>query len=95
MDWWKDARKEGVGNGKLDLEAGTLMTYTNWTQWRNQMTIMKIMPILHLSWGTGSWNDLSNRAKPDPSSPYYPQDYIVEYGGMPGDPVLQISQRVL
>jgi hypothetical protein len=24
-------RKEGVGNGKLDLEAGTLMTYSNWT----------------------------------------------------------------
>jgi hypothetical protein len=39
---------------------------------------------------TGSWNDLSNTGDPDPNSPYYPQGYIVEYGGMPGDPI-QIS----
>jgi hypothetical protein len=40
---------------------------------------------------TGSWNDLSNTGDPDPNSPYYPQGYIVEYGGMPGDPIIQIS----
>jgi gliding motility-associated-like protein len=40
---------------------------------------------------SGSWNDLSNTGDPNPSSPYYPQGYIVEYGGMPGDPILQIS----
>ncbi|MBF2709570.1 Ig-like domain-containing protein [Flavobacterium soyangense] len=37
----------------------------------------------------GSWNDLSNTG--EPSGNYQPKGYIVEYGGMPGDPILQIS----
>lgn len=37
----------------------------------------------------GSWNDLSDTG--DTSGSYQPKGYIVEYGGMPGDPVLQIS----
>lgn len=36
----------------------------------------------------GSWNDLPVNGS---GAPYVPQGYIVEYGGMPGDPVLQIS----
>lgn len=36
----------------------------------------------------GSWNDLPNSGS---TGDYAPQGYIVEYGGMPGDPVLQIS----
>lgn len=38
---------------------------------------------------TGSWNDLSNTGAT--SGPFQPKGYIVEYGGMPGDPTLQIS----
>jgi gliding motility-associated-like protein len=37
----------------------------------------------------GSWNDLSNTGAT--SGDYQPKGYIVEYGGMPGDPVLKIS----
>ncbi|HKO78247.1 MAG TPA: T9SS type B sorting domain-containing protein [Flavobacterium sp.] len=37
----------------------------------------------------GSWNDLSNTG--DISGNYQPKGYIVEYGGTPGDPVLQLS----
>lgn len=37
----------------------------------------------------GSWNDLSNVG--NPSGDYQPKGYIVEYGGSPGDPILQIS----
>lgn len=37
----------------------------------------------------GAWNDLSNTG--DTSGNYQPKGYIVEYGGMPGDPVLHIS----
>ena len=37
----------------------------------------------------GSWNDLSNVG--GASGDYQPKGYIVEYGGMPGDPVLNIS----
>ncbi|MDC6406125.1 MULTISPECIES: C-type lectin domain-containing protein [Maribacter] len=36
----------------------------------------------------GSWNDLPNGGG---SGAYAPQGYVVEYGGMPGDPVLNIS----
>jgi hypothetical protein len=39
----------------------------------------------------GSWNDLSNTGDPNPNSLYHPQGYIVEYGGTPGDPILNIS----
>jgi hypothetical protein len=38
---------------------------------------------------SGSWNDLSNTGAA--SGSYQPQGYVVEYGGMAGDPVLQIS----
>ncbi|WP_164975206.1 T9SS type B sorting domain-containing protein [Lutibacter sp. HS1-25] len=37
----------------------------------------------------GSWNDLSNTG--GASGDYQPKGYIVEYGGMPGDPVLNLS----
>lgn len=37
----------------------------------------------------GSWNDL--KITGDTSGNYQPKGYIVEFGGMPGDPVLQIS----
>jgi gliding motility-associated-like protein len=41
----------------------------------------------------GSWNDMSNTG--EPSGNYQPKGYIVEYGGMPGDPVLQISASTI
>ena len=37
----------------------------------------------------GSWNDLSNTGAS--SGDFQPKGYIVEYGGMPGDPILNIS----
>ncbi|MFC4721319.1 T9SS type B sorting domain-containing protein [Geojedonia litorea] len=36
----------------------------------------------------GSWNDLPNQGG---GGDYFPQGYIVEYGGMPNDPVVDIS----
>ena len=38
---------------------------------------------------SGSWNDLPNVTQP--SGPYQAKGYVVEYGGMPGDPDLKIS----
>jgi hypothetical protein len=38
---------------------------------------------------TGSWNDLSDAGST--SGDYQPKGFIVEYGGMPGDPILHIS----
>jgi len=37
----------------------------------------------------GSWNDLTNTGAS--SGNYQPQGYVVEYGGMPGDPTLNIT----
>nr|WP_288834165.1 T9SS type B sorting domain-containing protein [uncultured Flavobacterium sp.] len=37
----------------------------------------------------GAWNDLSNDG--DPPGNYHPTGYIVEYGGMPGDPIVDLS----
>lgn len=37
----------------------------------------------------GSWNDLSDTG--NTSGNYQPKGYIVEYGGMPGDPIINIS----
>ncbi len=37
----------------------------------------------------GSWNDLTNTGAT--SGNYQPQGYVVEYGGMPGDPVLSLT----
>ncbi|MCK0192373.1 C-type lectin domain-containing protein [Arenibacter sp. F20364] len=37
----------------------------------------------------GSWNDLTNTGAS--SGNYQPQGYVVEYGGMPGDPTLSIT----
>ena len=39
----------------------------------------------------GSWNDLSNTGETDPSNPFHPQGYVVEFGGLPGDPVINLS----
>jgi gliding motility-associated-like protein len=40
----------------------------------------------------GSWNDLPNAGS---GGDYAPMGYIAEYGGMPGDPVLQISASTM
>lgn len=37
----------------------------------------------------GSWNDLTNTGAT--SGDYQPQGYVVEYGGMPGDPILNLT----
>jgi len=42
---------------------------------------------------SGSWNDLSNTG--GTSGDYQPKGYIVEYGGTPGDPILNISASTL
>ena len=36
----------------------------------------------------GSWNDLKHNG--DPPGDFHPKGYMVEYGGMPGDPILNI-----
>jgi gliding motility-associated-like protein len=70
---------------------GTTPNYANWNNSepnnsRNEDYAHVTAPGIGLP---GSWNDLSNTG--DPSGNYQPKGYIVEYGGMPGDPILTIS----
>lgn len=39
----------------------------------------------------GSWNDLTVTGSTDSSNPYHPQGYIVEFGGMPNEPEINLS----
>ncbi len=39
----------------------------------------------------GSWNDLPNAGEVNVTSPYHPQGYLVEFGGMPNDPDINLS----
>lgn len=39
----------------------------------------------------GSWNDLPITGEIDANSPYHPKGYIVEFGGMDGDPNINVS----
>ncbi|MBF8151371.1 T9SS type B sorting domain-containing protein [Winogradskyella sp. F6397] len=39
----------------------------------------------------GAWNDLANTGAADIYSPYHPQGYIVEYGGMPNESEINLS----
>ena len=40
----------------------------------------------------GSWNDLPiDSGATDPSNPYYPRGYIIEFGGMPDEPEISLS----
>jgi gliding motility-associated-like protein len=39
----------------------------------------------------GSWNDLAVTGDPNPSSDYHPQGYIVEFGGLPNEPQINLS----
>ena len=42
----------------------------------------------------GSWNDLPNDGDTDPNSAYHPKGYIVEFGGFPGEPEINLSASV-
>ena len=39
----------------------------------------------------GSWNDLGNTGDTDINSPYHPQGYLVEFGGLPNEPEISLS----
>mgnify|MGYP003648138095 CR=1 FL=1 len=102
-----DAETEGVwkwvtgpeglangGNGTIfwnGLANGSTPNYANWnTTEPNQAGNEDYAHITAPGVGIkGSWNDLKESG--DSSGPYQPKGYIVEYGGMAGDPVLQIS----
>lgn len=98
-----DAETEGVWKWVTGPEAGTVFWYglsdgytPNFAFWNanepNQY-LNREEDYAHITAPNvgipGSWNDLTNTG--DDSGDFQPKGYIVEYGGMPGDPELNIS----
>ncbi|WP_111306956.1 T9SS type B sorting domain-containing protein [Confluentibacter sediminis] len=68
---------------------GSTPNYANWNN--NEPNNLVDEDYIHVTFGVGtpgSWNDLPNIGG---TGSYFPQGYIVEYGGMPGDPIVDIS----
>lgn len=96
-----DAQTEGVWKWVTGPEAGTVFwngtvngSTPNFAFWNNnEPNNQGDEDYAHITAPgvgmAGAWNDLSNNG--DPSGNYQPKGYIVEYGGMPGDPVLNIA----
>lgn len=86
----------GQGNGTT---VGTDFPYANWNRLNNEPNNAKsgtehyahiVSPNL-VSLGQanlGTWNDLPNEGS---NGDFFPQGYIVEYGGLPGDPIVNIA----
>ncbi len=100
-----DEVTEGVWKWVTGPEAGTIFwnggingstpNYANWNANEPNDCCNNSIPkeenYVHVTFNVGppgSWNDLPNAGG---SGNYYPQGYIVEYGGMPGDPAVDIS----
>ena len=86
-----DEATEGSWQWMTGPETNQNIGYTNWnTGEPNQAGDEDYAHITAAGVGIlGSWNDLSNTGSA--SGNYQPKGFIVEYGGMPGDPLIQIS----
>lgn len=86
-----DAETEGVWKWVTGPEAGTTMSYTFWNNGEpNNLGDEDYAHITQPGVGIrGSWNDLSITG--DTSGNYQPKGFVVEFGGSPGDPVIQIA----
>ena len=84
----------GPENGTIFWNGGINGTTPNYANWNNgEPNNVGDEDYAHITAPgvgiLGSWNDLSNTG--EANGDYQPKGYIIEYGGMPGDPVLQIS----
>lgn len=84
----------GPENGQIFWNGGITGSTPNFAFWNtsepNNLNDEDYAHVTAPGVGTpGSWNDLSNTGAT--SGNYQPKGYIVEYGGTPGDPVLNLS----
>ena len=87
-----DVGTEGIWKWMTGPELGTLFSFTFWNN-NEPNNVNNNEHYAHITAPgvgiKGSWNDLPDAG--DPPGPYHPKGYIVEYGGMPGDPILEIA----
>ncbi|WP_051238693.1 Ig-like domain-containing protein [Gaetbulibacter saemankumensis] len=97
-----DVETEGVWKWVTGPEAGEVFwngsvngstpTYANWN-YNEPNNVNGGEDYLHITDPSigipGAWNDLRNNG--DPSGPYHPKGYVVEYGGMLDDPEINIA----
>ncbi|MBC7847347.1 MAG: T9SS type B sorting domain-containing protein [Flavobacterium sp.] len=100
-----DAAVEGEWRWVTGPEAGTIFwnglgngstpNFAYWNTWNGEPNQNGNEDYAHITAPgigiPGSWNDLSNTGSLTPGNAFQPKGYIVEYGGMPGDPTLLIS----
>lgn len=98
-----DQETEGVWKWATGPEAGTIFwngdfngSSPNYAKWNNgEPNNSGDEDYAHITDNTvgilGSWNDLPNMT--NTSGPYQAKGYLVEFGGMPGDPELNISDN--
>lgn len=99
-----DAEEEGKWKWMSGPEKGTLFwngngsgnsvngAYSNWNT--GEPNNMGGEHYAHITFNVGiisSWNDLANTGATNPQSNYYPQGYLIEFGGMEANPGLQLS----
>ena len=95
-----DQETEDVWKWVTGPEAGTIFwnggingSTPNYANWNNaEPNNAGDEDYAHVTFGVGrkgAWNDLRNAG--DSSGNYQPKGYIVEYGGSPGDPILEIA----
>jgi len=98
-----DAETEGVWKWVTGPEAGTVFwngknngsspNYANWNHPNEPNDSKNNEDYAHITspavGNPGTWNDLPEKG--DPPGNYFPKGYIVEYGGMPGDVILNLT----
>ena len=79
-----------AGSATINPATGIPM-YSNWFGGAEPNNSGNIEHYAHIKKNASTWNDLKNAGDGPLSADYRAEGYIIEYGGMPGDPVLQIS----
>jgi gliding motility-associated-like protein len=100
-EWRWVTGPEGLTNGGTGIVfwngtgGGTTPNFAYWNTMNNEPNQAGDEDYAHITAPgvgiPGSWNDLSNTGNLNSGNAYQPKGYIVEYGGMPGDPTLHIS----
>ena len=89
-NFWNGKGTNNGGSAPIDPNTGKLM-YSNWFGNQEPNDSGNSEDYAHIKKNASTWNDLKEAGDGPGSANYRAEGYIVEYGGMLGDPILQIS----